>query len=36
LIAGVDSPAHATPAMCEQRFYDQTKKTNLYCVTGVR
>jgi type II secretory pathway pseudopilin PulG len=35
LIAGVDSPADGTPAMCEQRFYDHTKKTDLYCLTSV-
>ncbi|MGA2286086.1 MAG: type II secretion system protein GspG [Dehalococcoidia bacterium] len=35
LIAGVDSAADATPAKCEQRFYDHTSKTNLYCLTSV-
>ncbi len=35
LIAGVDSPADGTPAMCEQRFHDHTKKTDLYCLTSV-
>jgi len=35
LIAAVDSPADATPAMCEQRYYDHTTKTNLYCLTSV-
>ncbi len=35
LIAGVDSPADGTPAMCEQGFYQHTKKTNLYCLTSV-
>lgn len=35
LIAGVDSPADGTPAMCEQRFYDHTRKTDLYCLTSV-
>ncbi len=35
LIAGVDSSADGTPATCEQRFYDHTQKTNLYCLTSV-
>ena len=35
LIAGVDSPTDGTPAMCEQRFYDHTKKTDLYCLKSV-
>jgi NADH:ubiquinone oxidoreductase subunit 6 (subunit J) len=35
LIAGVDSPADGTPAMCEQRCYEHTKKTDLYCLTSV-
>ncbi len=36
LIAGVDSPADASPEKCEQRFYDHTKKTNLFCLTSVQ
>jgi fumarate reductase subunit C len=35
LIAAVDSPADGTPAMCQQRFYDHTSKTDLYCLTSV-
>jgi len=36
IIAGMDSPANATPEKCEQRFAEHTAKTNLYCVTGPR
>ena len=34
VIAGMDSPANATPGKCEKRFVDHTRKANLLCVTG--
>jgi len=34
LIAGMESPANATPEKCEERFAQHTKKANMYCVTG--
>ena len=32
VMAGMDSPAYATPDNCEQRFLDHTGKENLYCL----
>jgi hypothetical protein len=34
VIAGMDSSANATPDKCEKRFFDHTRKTNLYCAIG--
>lgn len=34
LMAGMDSPANATPNKCEQRFVDHTRKAYLHCLTG--
>lgn len=34
IIAGMDSPANATPDKCEKRFFDHTRKTNLCCAIG--
>jgi type II secretory pathway pseudopilin PulG len=36
LIAAVDSPTDATPAKCEQRFYQHTNKDNLFCLATVQ
>jgi hypothetical protein len=34
LVAAVDLPANATPTKCEQRIFQHTAKSNLYCLTG--
>ncbi|HUS81901.1 MAG TPA: hypothetical protein VM013_01420 [Dehalococcoidia bacterium] len=34
LVAAVDLAASATPAACEERFAQHTKKAHLYCLTG--